>query len=921
MAADPKEVFKEYYEKGVEMTDSPAVKPGSFLDEPINAALAPRTSTNAEYVTNAVKKYWGGLWGFPVDVVNSLLDLPSMMTDLVPRGGTDYPLMGSANLQEGLGYDPNLQPTGPGQRVAGEVAGNVVASAPFAMHSAVKSTAGAGIDLLAGAGAGVGGAIAQEAKPGNTGLEMAGQMTGGLGVGLTASRLNAIREVSRSSGLGLNAFSKERAKDLWDRLTNFRTRTAENFVDAKFAGSVEGADQARLTHNIEESFRLEDKFPGLKFSLDQRTGVPSIRSIARDVAMRDMVSLNERFNLDMVNRELLKAQGLKRIPRGNVNIDQGIGQARMKLQSQMDLLDDQMRSLDTEFDNTVHAFAREEPSSVGATLRQIRADEKKAAKEINARLFGNVDALSSKYKARVNGEGILETAAEMVNDPVFKMDPATVPTVIGRIEAMGQKYKWNKDRFGKFTGGKTNTLDFQEVRALREAVGNDIADELSSLRPNRRRLRNLFGLRNSIDDSMDQLANTNHADLNEAYQNAVAHYRDKYVPRFERGVNLKLGMINSLGDPRIPDEKVINSYFTPGGSTPIKRFKELFAEHPVAMGAFQKGVVDKFYREVINPRNGNFDQAAYSRFMSKYAAPLKELPNLEQAFGDLGVTVRMLSQRRTELFQQTRDLNNSVLAKVLKHDDPEGVLKSAMKDPVSMAVLVESMPPNSRQAVVTSIMDRAFQESTMKTGEFDALDPVKFKEFLTKNESSLKTLLSKTYRPEVAKQFMADLNDLQKGLEMIERSPITVKTTEALPGITVDPLKAQTGISSQSVFAASRAVGGGRGSPQYFAGVFGGQLLNFLAQKQIGELTRKALYDPETARLMVKSMKAPDLTADLKDGLKSALSKMGYIMLGTENIAAKMIQRMPVLGLSGRGQQPTPIPAEEEEPLGLDLGQ
>jgi len=909
--ATPEEVFKEFYKP----------KPGEISEPPeaakkyLGTGVTPRYDPEvlaSDFILNDLKKYWGGFLGLPIDLINEVLKTPQQgimgLPFMAARGMNVGEVPGgSKDIQGLLGYEPGMKPPSPGVKFGSKVIGNTSLQLPFMLLPQSRLMQAA--QLVSGPTSAVGEIVGEEAFPNSPTAQFFTQLAPALAPTLLASRVDAAREVA---GFGLDRASREKAKAFAGGL---KERYARWFSEKTIERSAESMDPLRLGKELDESARLEQRFPGLRYTVGQRIGTPESRSIERGLATSGRGALNERYQMDLSNREVIYGEKTK-IPTSQVSLEGAITQPKTARDTALRSLERQISKLDDQAEDLALNLGGRRPEEVGRELRAIRTGEKKLARVAVRENFAEVDRLADKYKATVNAKETLDLIDEISRNPLFKFDKDSVPSVIIRAKDLEVTKKFIRSTEGRFLGGSEPAVDFKEIKALREAVGDDIAVELSSNRVNNRRLRSLFQVRNSIDASMDQMGKTGFGDLNDSYKTAIKHYRENFVPRFERGVNLKMQLLNSLGDPRIPDEKVIEAYFKKGGVTPVRQFKALFGDHPAAVNALEDGVLQKFSKSVLDS-SGQIDAGKYQKFLKDFDAPLNELPNLKKKLLDSGSAADAISVQRQILFDQQGDIAKSKLSRLLKIDEPDGILNAAMKDPKAMRELLGQMNQEGRTAVFSRMMNRAFDDNLIATTEFKAVDPAKLGKFLTENEKSLMEVFTAALGPKQATEHMSYLKDIQQAVARIERTPVSPLSTEGVPSVEVDPLKAKTGVGAQSVFAAARAAGAGRGSYTYFGGVLGTQMLNFFSQRQVMELTKQAMYDPETAKLLRAGLTAQSLTPELQAGLKGALSKVGYVIAGGKNVAAMSLAKASTVGISGRSEKP-PTTAPE---LGLDVGE
>lgn len=169
------------------LAEAPSRQPRDLLASGFSPASPSPETGYGEQIFSGLLEGATGVLGAPVDIANAAIGLGMhginrvFGTNLQPSA---EPLGGSAGLRRGLAIAPASDQTGHqvARRVSQSVGGAMV---PLAGTAQTAGQLAAGLGTAAGGG--FGGAVAQQAFPGNVGAELAGEMLGGLGTGAAIS--------------------------------------------------------------------------------------------------------------------------------------------------------------------------------------------------------------------------------------------------------------------------------------------------------------------------------------------------------------------------------------------------------------------------------------------------------------------------------------------------------------------------------------------------------------------------------------------------------------------------------------------------------------------------------------------------------------------------------------------------------------
>jgi hypothetical protein len=778
----------------------------------------PEGSTTS-YLGQQVKKGVAAAAGLPVDAITNALNLgiAGYGTIKGALGGTDLPQLiqdpvgGSKSLERFFLTNNNIKPTSPEAEVAGrfvrDMSGAAIPAAGIAAKAAnpIASLAvQAGLTGLASTGGQVARTMAPE--PYKDVADISGMLLAGVAVpAAIANRMeavNALRDVAKPNNVN---------------------RLADRYVSDQITNDVRhwpGAAQ-----NLDDAARIEQEIPGLKLRVGQASGVPSLLDMERRVAVAGPEQFNRRVLQDIEQQALIKAEAEKRLPLLAGKHD--VSQRLTETQSQRQAL--------------AAALPESQADDIGRILRDTRSSMKGRYDQIASQKFSAPVEEAEKLNVRINPQGLVARTQEILGNPILEFDATNAPAVSRRIlEASSQmEVKYTGPRLLDANGRemvvpreRPTQITFDQLKAMREAVNQDIAREAGSTSPNaRQRLRALVEVRSEIDKTAQQAPES----VRKLWNDATTWYRDVYAPKFLRGVNLKQSMKDMTGELRIADEKLASQYFKPLGDTPMKRFMDLYGDNPQAMRAMESHVLDTYRKYTV--RDGVIDPKRHEAFMRNYGAPLKKLPELAENFKSLSTASSVLARREEQLIQAQKVLSQGQLD----------------------ALKFEALPDAG-------------------------IDPRKVNAFLTKNGASFAESISSLYGKKVADEHLKNLRDIAKAAEMADRGRLS---DQAAPKQSTSPLSLQGGFgfSGRTVFSMIRAVTTGRTSGEDVAYTLGAQSASHRISKALIAAEERAISDPETAKLIAQAMKQPATSKEGMFTLKNILTKGGMYLVGGNKFA------------------------------------
>jgi uncharacterized protein YnzC (UPF0291/DUF896 family) len=357
------------------------------------------------------------------------------------------------------------------------------------------------------------------------------------------------------------------------------------------------------------------------------------------------------------------------------------------------------------------ALAQVRPEDAGAALKSAADAQRESMKKgvIEPAYKAAFDAAGT---AKVGMDDVIAKAEEILGRKLSSFDPSSAPETVRKLLALQAKAPPPAPLGAGKISGRIKVappapppaeVTLQQLDDIRKAINVDIAAGRVSTEPGAAmRLRNLGQIHSTIDDAVAKSSLSDEA--KSLYSEALAKYREQYVPRFKTGVNEQLFRATGLNEPKIKPEDVITKYFQPRGVSEARNFLDLFGKDPKAMQVARAGIEDLYAREV-----GKFTPEAHAAFLKKYADPIRVLDdggmNVLQRINVVGQNAARL-EKINELAKRTF---NTTLAPPL----PPGATADAVERRIG--ALTKGMTPQQLSHV------NAVQQDLLRRGEYERL--------------------------------------------------------------------------------------------------------------------------------------------------------------------------------------------------------
>lgn len=801
----------------------------------------------------------------------------------------EHALGSSENITQGYRQLSGLPPAGiaPASGLQ-NFAGNVGEMAGGGAFSALRNPAKlvAGIDLpnlarllFSTGGAEVGRETAGVLAPDNRIAEIGGLLVGGV---LAPSVLAGRGTVIQNAGKFLSGKEGE------------LKAIAEKMMQKTVQQHALGYGPEAVT-NLEEAQRIAGKFQGLDLSLAEASGIPGLAEMQRRYASLTPFNLNREVARQVSNRDVLASELQSRLPpevtgAGPRNV------LNRTLAAEQKRITDEEAAIAGTLGNTSQREAGQQLSEIAHDIRN------QAKSEVIKPLYE--EAFQEAGNNKIDLSRVIADAEDILGRKLTEFAPETAPATVRKLLSFKPKeaeYKF----FGEpvFAEDKANAAraTLPQLDDVRKAINADIAAAKSSMAPLAdTRLFNLNQLHGSIDAAVAESSLP--AAAKEAYDRALATYRNQYVPAFKEGVNYQLFKRSTLNEPRLLPDDVVKTYFQPGGEREASQFVTLFGGNAKAKDVMRAGIEDLYRQKVVDQQTGAVSPVAHNRFMAQYERPIAIMDNAGVGISDklasVGAKAEALAAGKEAL---------TAKARALRFDDTEQLKASALSSPKVMGQIVAQMRnPEAAGQLARSLIEDAW--GPVAAGKPNAASAMLA--YLQGNERTIKIALSASESPSTANKHFSDLLDISKGLSMVER----ISNQGGLGSQTTDPLKRATGVSIPTIWSQWRAVSMGRQGVGTAATMLAAPVLTRLSQYQFDDVMYKALHDPQTANDLLRFLKSSparaneagtNLLSRLKPGaagMKDALGAVGKYWLGTPWYMQNLQRIAPELAQEGAQQ-------------------
>lgn len=424
--------------------------------------------------------------------------------------------------------------------------------------------------------------------------------------------------------------------------------------------------------NAEEAARLEQKFPGLKFTLAQKTGQPEA-IIAEQGLTATGAGAREKAVREVETGQAIRQRMDEAFP-GEEGYKEVVGAAE-KARREVER-GREVAGISSRRATEALAEGRMVPEEAGATLYERLAGEKgvkATAKEVVREKFGAVNP-----KVNVQTQPI-QSALDDIGKQKFGAKPEDYPSEITdfikeKIQSTKSVTRWDES-LGNITeqvSQPPKPITFGDTIEIRSQIADAIrAEKARGPLSNDTKMKRLHQLMDGVTETQRTLRTTSPKDF-AAYTEAMKHYRAEYVPKIKQGATAKILSWKRTGDKAVDDAMIAGEYFKPGaqGIRAAQDFKRTFGIDEVATKALKDYAIQDMLHAVRNEATGEISTAAMQSWIHKNR-PAIAAHGLWDEFRDF-----RKSRQALEKAQEVETTFNKGFAAKLLGVDPEKAISN-----------------------------------------------------------------------------------------------------------------------------------------------------------------------------------------------------------------------------------------------------
>lgn len=746
---------------------------------------------------------------------------------------------------------------------------------------ASPTTATVGAELGSAAMAGAGGEIARQAYPDSPLAEFGGELAGGLAAAPLAATYRFLK--SASIPLQLKAFAQRTIADDpanpspgivgWAR-RRFGDADAHDVTERAAKRAVSKEMQAIMSEDklraLDEAEQLRRRMGGeFNPTLGQKTGSAALLAEQRNIESKargaELDSYWDRLKASIKAVDDYAARMAPK-PEGDESIDMVIDAGRRRITDLSGRIEEAKIAAARNREEMAGKLPTIARLEAGEAIRSSLQDARNEARARMARLSERLGIANADVSADFS-EFQNAVRAKYAAESVFE-DKAARPRVLGEIERFGasdesapEAVKILRESLGVAAGTSKKPVTFQDVKALRERISDDLIDAMGEANPSRRRVRTLAMLKRDVDGFIDGLG----GELAGNYKAFRQAYLENVIQPFERGAAFRTLKTKGTGEYATMDERVASAFLeTQSG---VRQYKGVFGDDPAAMRRLQDALLDDMRAKTV--KGGVVDPRALETWRVKNAGVLSEMPDVRDMVMGLDTANRALIGRQKDLLDRARHVESRALGNLVRRFDATGdvdsVIATALDQPKAMRQLVNAAKQDGvpKDAVARAVWDRMM----LMAGERGTPDAqAKVLDDLVQNKARS---LAEVFSP----QHLEAIRDIIGARRMLGRTPAPVGKGEDF-----DPmrhLQESTGLSLDAVSSRVWAAINRRVAFHNIASITLAKMGIQATRNEAAKLTKEAIYDEDFAKTLLEMSNAPKLTPRDAAKMRAWMAQLG----------------------------------------------
>jgi len=693
--------------------------------------------------------------------------------------------------------------------------------------------------LFGGAGAVLGGDIAEQLEIPREYGEVGGGLVGGI-LPIASQGL-----IQKGVAKGRQLLKKESQEA-------FARNQARQEIESAIA------TDPRAQANLQRAEQLKQDIPGFEPMLPQAVGAPGIVALGKRVAERTTENLNKTTirmdqNIDAIQRKFETD-----FPEAAID---AIKPARETLKRTELSLESDLTILKTQQDELAERFSRKLAPEIGEELRELRIVAKDAARAVKNSKYIDAYEAAEAQGVRVRVDDVYDDVRSIIRSADFQETelPFVFKQVISKYkpaQSKGVEYSLGKGITGQrqIDVIEPTTVDFPEFHSLIRQTNKEIGAARAANDPTKEYF--LIKLSKKLERKLEPLRTGDFgAKLNEADR----FWLEDYHNVFRKGVGGKMERFNRFGEIT-PDEKIVSDLAFKSKAS-LAQFRRLFQDTPEATELLIDGTLDMFSKAAV--RDGIIKPNLAKTFLRKHKHILDDLPEVSGILRNADSLNDALLLRQSEVSTKMSALAKSRLSKITKIDNVDDAIEKALKDPKEMFALMGSArkSPEGRKALARAVADHVKSKP----------NPY---QYILENEKNLSMALNP-----LGKDHLKNLKVIAEAEEILARAkpPTTVDIGKTIH----DPLERRIGTTVKSVISQLRAAAQGRVSQQYVFSDISGKFIFKIQQDEAQRLLEAAIFDPDISKTLAGLATRETMTKIQSNRIRNHLYSLGIKSIAT----------------------------------------
>lgn len=632
-----------------------------------------------------------------------------------------------------------------------------------------------------------------------------------------------------------------------------------------------------IAQDIARAAEIETIIPELQFTLAEATGKPSMMVRERSLAEQKQTTFDIAKTRRAENERALEDFRAEHFGDASAEISSILKNSKGSIENATRALDDRLIEIDIARTRLANKAPQMDFESVGKKLRTLEEAEYTTAKAIGEILYNKVG------NAKVNPRPIIDELGDIFRNELLDFSVDQIPTSFKSIQRklMGKKETTPPKTAAEAQKTQDRAVDdisFDSLRSLEKFLNRDLASEVGKLAARDRTKEHLITrVLDKVKEVKNNLEKTGDADVVQALKEANTFWKEGIVDRFYKGAGRDINAKTAFNEYRIVDEKVIDSFFSAaktskGGVKGLDDFLNTFGMNPEAWMQLRLGVYGKFREFTGVNSTGVIDPIKATAFMNKNKVILERIPAIRGELSNLHRAALNLSDAAVLVKTRQTNINNSILSKSLKTQNPDTIVKNAIKQNPNDMKLVYMKAKKVRGGTEALSKEVGRQVLEMAERTDGSINSIKLTSILKKNAASLKLTLGREHY-----KYLNALHETYIRLDA-NKLPIGIKE----PKLGLEALAEKVGTSPAQAISAWRAHSRGLIGGPHLVAQLATSFITRINKNAINAIERIAHYDKNVAQTLYMMSKTNKMTKVIETRINRHLADYGLISLSTE---------------------------------------